>query len=141
MENVVVSWYLSLFVVFKFSRLFVFHVLKVGVDSLAQQISTTDSQKMTPSLSTDQPSQNLEKWEDKHVRLLIECYLKYKDQLGKPQQTKKIAEEFNRTSDVVVSGDQCFRKWKKLESKQKEIEDNNSQTGREKKTWKFHKEM
>ena len=101
---------------------------------------------MTPSLSTDQPSQNLEKWEDKHVHLLIECYLKYKDQLGKPQQTKKkvfekIAEEFNRTSDVVVSGDQCFRKWKKLESKQKEIEDNNSRTGREKKTWKFHKEM
>ena len=29
---------------------------------------------------------------------------------------------------------------KKLESKQKEIEDN-SKTGREKKTWKFHKEM
>ena len=54
---------------------------------------------------------------------------------------EKIAEEFNRTSDVVVSGDQCFRKWKKLESKQKEIEDNNSRTGREKKTWKFHKEM
>lgn len=101
---------------------------------------------MTPSLSTDQPSQNLEKWEDKRLRLLIQCYLKYKDQLGKPQQTKKkvfekIAEEFNRTSDVVVSGDQCFRKWKKLESKQKEIEDNNSRTGREKKTWKFHKEM
>lgn len=101
---------------------------------------------MTPSLSTDQPSQNLEKWEDKHVHLLIECYLKYKDQLGKPQQTKKkvfekIAEEFNRTSDVVVSGDQCLRKWKKLDLKQKEIEDNNSRTGREKKTWKFHKEM
>ena len=128
-----------------FSRLFVFHVLKVGVDSLVQQISTADSQ-MSPSLSTDQPSQNPEKWEDKHLRLLIKCYLKYEDQLGKPQQTKKkvfekIAEEFNRTSDVVVSGDQCFRKWKKLESKQKEIEDNNSRTGREKKTWKFHKEM
>ena len=72
--------------------------------------------------------------------------MKYKDLLGKPQQTKKkvsdkIAEEFNRTLDVVVSGDQCFRKWKNLESKQKEIEDNNSRTGREKKTWKFHKEM
>ena len=45
----------------------------------------------------------------------------------------KIAEEFNRTSDVVFTGDQCFRKFKKLESKQKEIEDNNSKTGREKK--------
>ena len=72
--------------------------------------------------------------------------MKYKDLFGKPQQSKKkvfdkIAEEFNGTSDVVVTGDQCFRKFKKLESKQKEIEDNNSKTGREKKTWKFHKEM
>lgn len=57
-----------------------------------------------------------------------------------PQVFEKIAEEFNRTSDVVT-GDQCFRKFKKLESKQKEIQDNNSKTGREKKTWKFHKEM
>ena len=77
---------------------------------IAQQISTADSQMMTPSLSTDQPSQTLEKWEDKHVCLLIECYLKYKDRLGKPQQTnkkvfEKIAEEFNHTSDVVVSGE------------------------------------
>ena len=83
---------------------------------------------------------------DKHVRLLIESYLKYKDLFGKPLQSKKkvfdkIAEEFDRTSDVVVTGDQCFRKFKKLESKQKEIEDNASKTGREKKTWKFHKEM
>ena len=55
--------------------------------------------------------------------------MKYKDLFGKPQQSKKkvfekIAEEFNRTSDVVVTGDQCFRKFKKLELKQKEIEDN-----------------
>ena len=28
-----------------------------------------------------------------------------------------------------------------MEAKQKEIEDNNSKTGREKKTWKFHKEI
>ena len=45
----------------------------------------------------------------------------------------KIAEEFNRTSDVVVTGYQCFRKCKNSESKQKEIEDNKSKTGREKK--------
>ena len=45
----------------------------------------------------------------------------------------KIAEEFNRTSDVVVTGYQCFRKCKNLESKQEEIEDNKSKTGREKK--------
>ena len=55
-----------------------------------------------PSLRTDQSSQTLEKWEDKHVRLLIECYMKCKDQLGEPQQSRKklfdkTAEEFNRT--------------------------------------------
>ena len=123
---------------------------KVGVHplgrSVSQQSSTVDSHVKTSSLMTDQRSKILEKWEDQHVRLLIECYLKYKDQLGKPQQTKKkvfikVAEEFHRISDVVVSGDQCFQKWNKLESKQKEIEDNNSQPGREKKTWQFHKEM
>ena len=85
---------------------------KVGVDPLGRSISqpessTVDSHVKTSSLTTDQPSKILEKWEDQHVRLLIECYLKYKDQLGKPQQTKKkvfkkIAEEFNRTSDVVA---------------------------------------
>ena len=89
----------------------------------------------------EEPSNNLlEKWDDKHVLLLTDCYMKYKDMFCKPQQTKKkvfekIPEEFNRVSDAVVSGEQCFRKWKKLESKQKEIEDNNSKTGREKKTW------
>ena len=53
----------------------------------------------------------------------------------------KIAEEFNRTSDVVVTGYQCFRKCKNSESKQKEIEDNKSKPEGRKKTWKFHKEM
>ena len=95
-----------------------------------------------PSSDTSNKRRILEKWEDKHVRLLIESYLKYKDLFGKPQLSKKkvfdkIAEEFNRTSDVVVTGDQCFRKFKKLEAKQKEIEDNNSKTGREKKTFVF----
>ena len=53
----------------------------------------------------------------------------------------KIAEEFNKHADIKVTGEQCLRKWKKLETKQKEIEDNNRQTGRAHKTWKFHKEM
>ena len=41
----------------------------------------------------------------------------------------------------MVTADQCLRKWKKLEFKQKEVEDNNSKTNRAKKTWKFYKEM
>ena len=121
----------------------------VGTDSLPNSIE--ESLVMTvispaPSSDTSNRRRSLEKCEDKHVRLLVESYLKYKDLFGKPQQSKKkvfekIAEEFNRTSDVDVTGHQCCWKFKKLESKQKEIEDNNSKTGRKEKTWKFHKEM
>ena len=53
----------------------------------------------------------------------------------------KIADEFNKQADIKVTGKQCLRKWRKLETKQKEIEDNNRQTGRAHKTWTFHKEM
>ena len=121
----------------------------VGTDSLPNSIEESLAMSVispAPSSNTSNKRRSLEKWEDKHVRLLIESYLKHKDLFGKPQQSKKkvfekIAEEFNRTSDVVVTGDQCFQKFKKLESKQKEIEDNNSKTGREKKPRKFHKEM
>ena len=94
---------------------------------------------------TDQ-SHTLERWDEKNVRLLCECYQKYKGLLGKPHHTKKsvfnkIAQDFNQRSDLVVTGDQCLRKWKKMETKHKEIEDNNKQTGRARKTWKFQKEM
>ena len=131
----------------RFSRSTLFS--DVGTDSLPNSIE--ESLVMTvispaPSSDTSNRRRSLEKCEDKHVRLLVESYLKYKDLFGKPQQSKKkvfekIAEEFNRTSDVDVTGHQCCRKFKKLESKQKEIEDNNSKTGRKEKTWKFHKEM
>ena len=45
------------------------------------------------------------------------------------RRRRKIAQEFNLHSDLMVTADQC------LESKQKEVEDNNS------KTWKFYAEM
>lgn len=97
----------------------------------------------TPSTSS---ARALERWEDKHVRLLIASYMKFKDDFRKSQQSKKkifekIAQEFNLHSELIVTADQCLRKWKKLESKQKEVEDNNSKTGRAKKTWKYYQEM
>ena len=66
--------------------------------------------------------------------------------LGKGKTTKKevfakIATEFNSISEKQVTADQCLRKWSKLESKQKEIEDNNKQTGRARKSWKYHDDM
>ena len=96
-------------------------------------------------VQASQPQRTLERWDDKHVRLSIESYLQFKGLIGQANTKKsvfdKIAAEFNKHVDIKVSGVQCLRKWKKLESKQKEIEDNNKQTGRAHKTWKFHKEM
>ena len=108
-------------------------------------VSGETSQIMYHPSPASQPSRTLERWEDKHVRLLIESYQKFKDLMGKANITKKsvfdkIAKEFNKHSDLRVTGEQCLRKWKKLETKQKETEDNR-QTGRATQTWKFHKEM
>ena len=85
----------------------------------------------------------LERWEDDKVQLLIVSYLKFKGLFGKPNNMKKsvfhkIALELNKHSDIKVhvTGEQCLRKWKKLETKQKEIDDNKKQTRRTHKTWK-----
>jgi hypothetical protein len=48
---------------------------------------------------------------------------------------------FNSTSSKKVSLDQCQRKWQKLVTKYKEVKDHNSQTGNNKKEWKFLEEM
>lgn len=86
----------------------------------------------------------LQKWDDRYVHLLIEAYNHYKHLLNssrgkvtKKQVFERIAEYFNATADVTVSGDQCLRKWTKLEQKYKEVEDNNKRTGKGRKDWKF----
>ena len=88
----------------------------------------------------------LQKWEDKHVLLLIDKYTKSKHLLKKPRVTKKevfetIAQQFSGEADVLVDGNQCMRKWFKLESQFKKIEDNNKQTGRANKSWKFYNRL
>lgn len=66
--------------------------------------------------------------EDKDVRLPIENYLQFKGLIGQANINEsvlnKIGAEFNKHADIKVSGEQGLRKWKKLKSKQKEIEDN-----------------
>ena len=42
---------------------------------------------------------------------------------------------------MKVSGDQCLRKWLKLEAKFKEIEDSNNLTDRAKKSWTFYEDF
>ena len=73
-------------------------------------------------------------------------YVHFKHPFKKGKTTKKdvfqkIADRFNETSTVKVSGDQCLRKWLKLEAKFKEIEHNNNLTGRAKKSWKFYEDL
>ena len=54
---------------------------------------------------------------------------------------EKIAEQFTKASGRLVTGEQCLRKWGKITSKQKEIEDHNNKSGNDKKTWKFYEEL
>ena len=55
---------------------------------------------------------SLERWEDKHVRLLITVYGEFKHLFAKGKNTKK-----------------------------KDVDDHNKMTGRDRKSWKFHSEM
>ena len=86
----------------------------------------------------------LQKWDDRYVHLLIAAYDHHKHlfkssrgKVTKKQVFQRIAEYFNVTADVTVCGDQCLRKWTKLEQKYKEVEDNNKRTGKGRKDWKF----
>lgn len=87
----------------------------------------------------------LERWEDTDVRLLIITYADNKHMFGgeatKKDVFEKIAEQFTKISSRVVTGEQCMRKWGKITSKQKEIEDHNNKSGNDKKTWKFYDEL
>ena len=89
---------------------------------------------------------SLERWEDKHVRLLITVYGEFKHLFAKGKNTKKdifakIAAAFNEKSIEKVTADQCMPKWSKLEMKLKDVDDHNKMTGRDRKSWKFHSEM
>ncbi|KAL9972650.1 hypothetical protein ACROYT_G018999 [Oculina patagonica] len=88
----------------------------------------------------------LERWEDFHVKLLVSCWQKQKLEFGKGKATKKeifnkIAEFNTIYKDVKVTGEQCSRKWQKLEAAHKKITDHNNNTGADKKSWKYFDEM
>ena len=77
----------------------------------------------------------LQKWEDRNAHLFK------KGKTTKKDVFQKTADRFNETSTVTVSGDECLRKWLKLEAKFKEVEDNNNVTGQAKKSWKFYEDL
>ena len=53
----------------------------------------------------------------------------------------KIAFDFNKKSEYMVTGDQCLRKWNKLESNLNKVEDHNKKTGKNKKTIKYFDQL
>lgn len=73
------------------------------------------------------------------------CWSDHKHLFGGKSRKKvifdKIAIAFNEKSNRIVSGDQCIRKWNKMVSKQKEIEDHNNKSGNDRKTWKYYDDL
>ena len=77
------------------------------------------------------------------MKLLIACYNEHKHLFGNGKTTKKevfqrIALSFNKKSHNYVTGDQCMRKWVKLENKFKDVENHNNKSGNGKITMKFY---
>ena len=92
---------------------------------------------LVPANVKSQPT--FRRWEDRHVRLLIERYLKFKGLIEQRNNTEKgvfdkLADDFNKHADVKSNKRAVLKKVEKLETKQKEIEDSNRQTGRAHKT-------
>ena len=111
------------------------------IERRASRASDISSETDTSNMSS-----YLERWDDKHVKLLISCYGDHKHLFGKGKTTKReifsrIVYSFNRQSELMVTGDQCMRKWTKLENKFKETEDHNNQTGNDKRKIKFYDEL
>lgn len=87
------------------------------VEDLLEQASTLFTEESAKA--------TLQKWKDRFVLLFIKNYGEYKHLFGKPKTNKKKRYskrlQAHLTADVVVSGEQCTRKWLKLEAKYKEV--------------------
>lgn len=110
--------------------------------STPSSINSSDSDQSSAYGANTGSYDKLVRWEDAHVKLLIASWKKFKP-LFKGKKTKKeifdlIAFEFNKNCKEKVYGDQCLRKWGRLVSQHKEVEDHNKKTGNERKDWKFH---
>ena len=116
---------------------------------LSTRLSENPSRSVSPAPSVSsestEGSSKLDRWEDSDVRLLITTWSDHKHLFGgkatKKDIFERIAEAFTKESGRRVTGEQCLRKWGKLVSKQKEIEDHNNKSGNCKKSWKFYEEL
>ena len=93
----------------------------------------------------DEKMNYVDKWEDQDCKLLMACWSDHKHLFGRKNRKKevfdKIAKAFNERSKRIVSGEQCTRKWNKMVTRQKEIQDHNNKTGSDRKTWKYYEEL
>ena len=85
-------------------------------------------------------------WSTKSTKLLISLPRENDDLFAKGKVRKnvawqKIAEKFNLTSSVKVTGEQCSNKWKKLEEKYKKVKEQNDKTGNDRKECDFQQEL
>lgn len=115
-------------------------------DVLEIERPASRASNISSETDTSRMSSYLERWDDKRVKLLISCYGDHKHLFGKGKATKReifsrIAYSFNRQSELMVTGDQCMRKWTKLENKFKETEDHNNKTGNDKRKIKFYDKL
>ena len=85
-------------------------------------------------------------WLSRSTKLLISLRrqndsLFSKGKVRKNVAWKRIADQFNMTSSVKVTGEQCSNKWKKLEEKYKKVTEHNNRTGNDRKECEFQAEM
>ena len=85
-------------------------------------------------------------WSTKGTKLLISLRRENDDLFAKGKVRKNvawqiIAEKFNLTSSVKVTGEQRSNKWKKLEEKYKNVKEHNDKTGNDRKECDFQQEL
>ena len=85
-------------------------------------------------------------WSTNSIKLLISLRRENDGMFSKGKVRKnvawqRIAEQFNATSSVKVTGEQCSNKWKKLEEKFKKVREHNDKTGNDRKECDFQEEL
>ena len=85
-------------------------------------------------------------WSTNSIKLLISLRRENDGMFSKGKVRKNVAwqritEQFNATSSVKVTGEQCSNKWKKLEEKFKKVREHNDKTGNDRKECDFQEEL
>ena len=98
------------------------------------------------AVAVDEEETNLTTWSSQSTKLLISLRkendsLFTKGKVRKNVAWQRVAAQFNATSSVKVTGEQCSNKWKKLEEKFKKTKEHNNKTGNNRKECDFQDEL